>query len=130
VPRLIDEAPADETITRTFQIKKPNGGTLPVRVAFRPNSVTWEHAATDGENDIERAKNWATANLCKQVASWDLEGPWQVEGQPDVAEGEMVPIEDAYVRAVPAWITSQIANEIQEVLFPNLRRSRDGQKRG
>lgn len=130
MPRLVDEAARDETITRTFQIKKPNGGTLPVRVTFRPNRVTWEHAASDGENEIERAKNWATDNLCKQVESWDIEGPWQVEGQPDVADGEMVPIEDAYVRAVPAWITSQIATEIQEALFPNLRRSRESPRRG
>lgn len=130
MPRLQDEAPRDETITRTFQIKKPNGGTLPVRVAFRPNRVTWEHVVPDGDDQIGRAKSWATDNLCNQVESWDIEGPWQVEGQPDVAEGQMVPIEEAYVRAVPAWITSQIASEIQEALFPNLRRSRDSQKRG
>ena len=36
VPKLQDEAPRDETITRTYTVAKPNGGNMRVRLTFFP----------------------------------------------------------------------------------------------
>lgn len=134
MPRLVDEANRDETLTRTFQVHKPNGGKMPVRVTFRPNRMTLEGTKeTPGEaderSDGDRTNLRAAVNFCDYVESWDMVGPWSVDGVEVAGEGEMIPLEVPVIRSVAGWITTQLTDLMLEAVFPNLRELRRSQRR-
>ena len=134
MPRMQDVASRDETMTRTFQIKTPSGGTLPVRVEFFPNRMTWEGAKAlpgedDEDTDGDRTTLRAATNFVDYVTSWDMDGPWLVDGEEIASEGQMIPITVPVIRSVAAWITSQIMMSMMETVFPNFRRSQESRRR-
>jgi hypothetical protein len=132
-----EEANRDETITRTFQIEKPRdqhgvSRNFAVRVTFFPNRINWE--ATDLEDEDEdsdgnRTTLRAATNFVEYVKEWDMTGPWNPPGLDPVDDDVMIPITVSYVRATPAYITSQVMAKMAEAVFPNAnsgRRSRRG----
>ncbi len=135
MPRLIDEAPDEEKITRSFQLEKPAGGTLTIRATYYPNRAEWtppQAEEIEGYSpqlsDEEVVALRSCAQLAQLMDTWDMVGPWSKNGV-IVGEDEMIPLTVPALRQVKPWITIQLNERIQESIYPNLRRSRESRRR-
>lgn len=135
MPRLIDEAPDEEKISRSFQIEKPGGGTLTIRATYYPNRADWTPPKADeiegyspqmADEDVVALRS--CAQLAELLESWDMVGPWSKNGI-SVGEDQMIPLTVDVLRHVKPWITIQLNERIQESIYPNLRRSRESRRR-
>ena len=135
MPRLIDEAPEDQAIARTFHLEKPQGGTLAVRASYFPHRADWTPPKAEDipgyspdMSDEEVIALRSCAQISQLLQSWDMTGPWEKNGV-SVAEDEMIPLTVDVLRHVKPWITIQLNEKIQEAIYPNLRRSRESRRR-
>lgn len=138
MPRLIEEAPRDHPVKRTFHIDNPNSDkTLPVSVTFYPNRSDWTPPKAEdipGYTPDLSDEEIIALRSCAQLAAvadwWDMVGPWPPNGEQVCGEDEMIPLTVPVLRTVYPWITINLNNAIQEAIYPNLRRSRESRRRG
>ena len=92
-------------------------GGLSFNIVYRPNKMTMKRMSEltrrAREEDIE-----ALAELIPEILeSWDVEGPLHDDdGNELAAEGEVLPVSEEVIGALPAFFALELSGKLQELV--------------